>query len=103
MNWDDIKDDITKLGVATFGSGRLFKPIAGGSYPIAGVFDRAWMELKLGGTVGVSGYYSYLDVRLDDLPAKPIKGDKVAISSVDYTIIDCREDGGGGARLVLQK
>jgi hypothetical protein len=103
MTWTSAKDDIVKTAVDTFGISMVFKPAIGGIYPIKGIFDRAWIEMKMGSSIGISGFYPYVDVRLADLPARPTSGDKVTIELVDYRIVDCRDDGGGGARLVLQK
>jgi hypothetical protein len=106
MDWDEIRQDITDIGIETFGksaTSKFFIPKAGGSIPIDGIVTRDWVEVQMGAGLPVSGMQTVMDINLAQLPAMPVAGDKVVVSEVEYKIMDCQPDGGGGARLVLQK
>ena len=63
-----------------------------------GIFDNAFMEVN-----GVSSTYPIINVDLAKLPRYPSIKDRVTKDLVQYKIIDVRQDGIGGAILVLHK
>lgn len=70
---------------------------------ITGVFGRESVEVNLGRGAPVSTNHPTLGIILADLAVRPAKGDTAEISGTTYRVIDCQEDGEGGASLRLQK
>lgn len=65
---------------------------------IEGVFDNRYLEVS-----GVVSTFPVVRIDLADLPSFPSVKDKVEIESETYRILEVREDGFGGASLILQK
>lgn len=104
MSWPAIADKILQTTIGAFGQPVTYTPSGGSPITINGVFDAAHSEVGMGSHVpGVSSVSPRLGIRLADLPAKPKKGDLVAIGATTYRVIDSEEDGDGGSTLRLQK
>ena len=82
-----------------------YMPAAGGSFPIDGVFDNAY----LGMIADADGFPDWqtvnpvLGVRLSQFPSPPVANDKVQVASVakTYIVNTVKADGHGWAKLEL--
>ncbi len=85
----------------TLGIAAIYLPKAGGQVDIRGVFDDRSQEVDPDTEVPVSSNIYTLGVKLEDLPAIPVKGDKVIIKNITYQVINNLEDGVPDASTVL--
>jgi len=75
-----------------------------GGETIVAILDEAWIEALSGsGEVAQSGFAPVLDVRLADLSVTPVVGVAVVTGGVNYSVIDIRKDGNGGAKLIMNR
>ena len=99
-------DDILDCAKFAFGEHDfpvIYKPIAGGSYNIVGIFENQYEQVDPDTERVVAANQLTLGVKLSDLPYAPQKGDKVIVRNVTYRVIDSQEDGIAGAILFLHK
>ena len=81
-----------------------FRPSNGGSFPVRGVFDRAYQSVDVtGGGETVTSVHPCIQVRLSELPQPPVQGDLWDVPSVALSFItrEVRPDGHGWAHLLL--
>jgi hypothetical protein len=106
MDWDDAVD-ASILGplMKTFGTAISYMPAVGASFPIQGIYDKAFfgvdpttgeMIVTTQPTVGVqlSQFAGYAD---------PLQGDQLTIikTGEQWEVREVHEDGHGAARLML--
>ncbi len=121
IDWGVLTAPCTQL----LGAPALYLPAAGGQVFILGVFDEAYMDVVLDTAgEGMNSPSPVLGMQPRDLPAPPLKGDRVkiaphmslegigpadlsalaaliAVTGDLYTIKDVRPDSHGGAILML--
>lgn len=68
---------------------------------IRGVFDDRAQQVDPDTQITISSNVFTFGIKLDDLPSKPQKGDKVIIKTITYLVIDSLEDGVPDASTVL--
>jgi hypothetical protein len=82
-----------------------FLPAAGGSFPLDGVFDRAYKGLVIDadGEPEIATREPVIGVRLSQFPQEPLQGDRILIPSVGLTFMvsNVEPDGKGWAMLRL--
>jgi hypothetical protein len=81
-------------------------PAAGGTFAIDGVFDDAYREVGIAANGNaVTSTHPILGVRVADLPAAPLQGDKLTLSrnGRTYVVKEVRPDSHGWAILLLNK
>lgn len=101
INWDKA---VLAPCESVFGEPATYKPAAGGSFAITGIFDRAYKEVGLiDFDVGANSTQPVLGVRASQFPSPPLQGDMVYIPSVNitYYVRDPRPDGHGSIKLML--
>ena len=96
--WQAAAKDLDAAVVKTFGREVLYLPEAGGQTAIRAVFQLARETED-----AAPGVYAVLFVRLDDLPAAPVRGDEVEIGGARYKVFDIEADAEGAAVLRLRK
>lgn len=93
--------------IGVFGEPVTYRPLAGGSFPITGVFDDAYLKEVMfeDASSGVTEVSAVLGVQLSQFPAPPAQNDGLSVASVNTTFVvrDVRVDGRGGAKLLLSK
>jgi hypothetical protein len=103
MSWETLTDAALTLSIGTFGKAVTYTPSVGSPRTIKGVFSRQSVEVTRGEYAGVSSFQPTLGIRLADLATAPTSLDRVTVSGTEYRIVECQEDGQGGALLILKK
>jgi hypothetical protein len=85
----------------TFGEVCEYEPLSGGSFSISGIFNDRHVFVDPNTEQVVSTIQPTLGVKLADMPAAPVKGDKVTLRNVQYVVRDSREDGEGWLHLFM--
>jgi hypothetical protein len=88
----------------TFAEPVIFRPASGGSFPVRGVFDRAYRAVEVTGNgEAVTSVHPCIQVRLSEMPQRPAQGDLWDVPSVALSFItrEVQPDGLGFALLLL--
>jgi hypothetical protein len=84
-----------------------YRPFAGGSFQIAGVFDNAYLKEVMfeDASSGMTEVSAVLGVQLSQFPSIPAQNDQLSVASVNttYVVREVRTDSRGGAKLMLSK
>lgn len=96
-------DSLLSHNINVFGERVYYKPLKGGSYYLQAVFDRNFEQVDPDTQVVIASNVPILGVNLNNMFGKPENGDEVKILDEFFRVVDSREDGQGGASLVLQK
>lgn len=93
------------LGITThcLGETVCYRPKAGGVHTINAVFDEKHIDLDPDIEEFVSSNDPKIGVRLSDIPQVPEEGDRVDIGKRIFEVKDVREDGQGGAEIMLYR
>jgi hypothetical protein len=93
--------------MGVFGEPVTYRPLAGGSFAISGIFDNAYLKEVIfeDASSGVTEIHAVLGVQLNQFTAKPVQNDQLSVASVDttYVVREVRPDSHGGAKLILSK
>lgn len=103
MDFRERVDRILTKSVQVFGEEVTFYPRAGGVYTIRGVFDNNYFGLDVQTEQVVSVNQPNLGYNINDLPIEVNVEDVVKIRDMKFKVQDKREDGQGGARLLLHR
>jgi hypothetical protein len=103
MDFRERVDKILTKSVQVFGEEVTFYPRAGGVYNIRAIFDNEYFGLDVQTEKVVSVNQPNLGYNINDLPIEIVPEDAVLIRGIKYRIQDKREDGQGGARLMLHR
>lgn len=87
----------------SFGEQVTYYPRKGGSYKIDGIFDNDFETVDPETEQLVSSNLSMLGVNLNDLNFEMRINDQVQVRNLRYKVVEVREDGQGGASLILHK
>ncbi len=98
MAFADMVSRVDEACLRIFGREVTYLPEAGGQAAIRAVFQPARETEDAS-----PGVYAVLFVRLEDLPAAPVRGDEVEIGGVRYKVFDIEADSEGAAVLRLRK
>jgi len=104
VNWDALV-----LGplMGVFGESVTYRPAAGGSFVVAGVFDDAYLKEVMfeDTTTGVTEISAVLGIQLSQFAATPVQNDQLSVVSVNttYVVREARPDSHGGMKLLLSK
>ncbi len=99
-------DRILKVAVDKFGECVTFYPHSGGVYEVKAIFDNEYRTLDPDTEQVISVNQPQLGVNLNDLNFKMAvgeEGDEVEVRGLRFRVWDKREDGQGGATLMLHK
>lgn len=99
----DRVDRILKHCTDTFGESVMYYPKKGGSFKIDAIFDNDFETVDPESEQLVSSNLSMIGVNLNDLNFEMKINDMVHVRNLRYKIIEVREDGQGGASLILHK
>ncbi len=94
---------ILKAATSTFGEAVVFYPKSGGVYKCQGIFDNEYQAIDPDTEQVISSNQPALGINLNDLPIELNIEDLVKIRGYEFRIVDKREDGQGGATLLLHK
>lgn len=104
VNWD--KTVIGPL-MGVFGEVVTYRPYAGGSYSVTGIFDDAYLKEVMfeDASQGVTDVSAVLGVQLSQFPSLPAQSDQLFVASINTTFVvrEVRTDSRGGAKLMLSK
>lgn len=93
--------------MGVFGEPVTYRPLAGGSLSITGVFDNAYLKDVMfeDASSGVTEIHPVLGVQLSQFPSPPLQNDMLSVASVNttYVVREVRPDSRGAAKLVLSK
>jgi len=103
MDFRERVDKILTKSVQVFGEEVTFYPRAGGVYKVRAIFDNDYFGLDVQTEKVVSVNQPNLGYNINDLPIDIMVEDAVLIRDIKYKIQDKREDGQGGARLMLHR
>lgn len=103
VDFRDRVDRILKASTHVFGEEVTLLPLKGGRYSIKGIFDNEWESVDAETEEITSSNQPVLGINLHRLKIHPRQGDRLKIRNLTYKIIDVREDGQGGATLILHK
>lgn len=103
MDFRERVDKILTKSVQVFGEEVTFYPRAGGVYKVRAIFDNDYFGLDVQTEKVVSVNQPNLGYNINDLPIDIMIEDAVLIRDIKYKIQDKREDGQGGARLMLHR
>jgi len=101
--WPGQVGRILGAALARFGEPVTFLPAGGSSSQVTGIFTAASKQVDPNTGVVVSTNEPILGVRLSDFTPLPGLGSKVIVRGITYRVMDCQEDGEGGAKLYLQR
>jgi hypothetical protein len=100
MDWEDHIEGLMDATRDTFGEAVEYSPAAGGGpFEFEAIFDRE-TEIVIDNVVT---FRPTLDIKLADLAVDPEQGDSVTVGEETFTVDYMREDGKGGALLILQR
>lgn len=103
MDFRERVDKILTKSVKVFGEDVTFYPRAGGVFKVRAIFDNEYFGLDVQTEKYVSVNQPNLGYNINDLPVDIVVEDAVLIRGIKYKIQDKREDGQGGARLMLHR
>lgn len=103
VDFRDRVNRILKSSTKTFGEPITYYPKKGGVYKIRGIFDHDYEAVDPDTEQLVSMNQPALGLNLNDVPFYPSVNDKVQVRNLKYRVIDSREDGQGGATLLLHR
>jgi hypothetical protein len=90
-----------------FGEPVAYRPLAGGSLQVSGVFDDAYLKEVMfeDASSGVTTVSAVLGIQLSQFPSIPVQNDQLYIASANSTFVvrEVRVDSRGGAKLLLSK
>lgn len=84
----------------------LYSPQGGTEFNLPAIFDNNYEQVDASGEISISSNVCILHAHLshfEDEGVSPQKGDGCSVNDVDYSIIDAREDGQGGVKLIMHK
>lgn len=82
----------------------IYKPAAGGAFPIKGIFDENYVLAKGGAEAGVETLGPAVFLRKIDLPTDPEVDEPIlTIAGVDYRVTERRPDSLNGIVLALRR
>lgn len=99
-DFSDALDDLNAACAVDFyrGDAIAYTPFGGSPISMIGIQrDTSTLESLSPGTVAAIWFNAA------DFEAPPAKGDLMSIGSSNYTVVDIREDAGGGVTLSLMK
>jgi len=96
-------DRVLNHGMKTFGETVTFYPKAGGIHKIEAVFDNNYQAIDPDTEQVISANQPTLGINLNDVKFDIKRGDQVQVRDTRYEVNDKREDGQGGALLLLHK
>ena|ERR1041385_8171175 len=103
MSWQQLADNVAKKVVNTFRTTATYSPKTGPAYSLDCVFDSAYIEASVLDGASVQSVFPRAFVRLGDLLARPVAGDRMTVNAVIYRVAECRPDGEAGYLLILEK
>ena len=105
LGFDELADGAQEAIKCTFGETQTveYRPITGAPYDIVAVYNDRHQQIDPDTERLVSSNQPTLGVKLSDLTAVPVKGDKVFITkrAKEYIVHDSQEDGEGWSELFL--
>ena len=99
----DLVGGLLDVAICTFGQDIDYRPKAGGSFSIQGVYDNKFVQIDPNTEEIVASNVLTLGVKLCDLPFEPKHGDEIRIEGVKFRVTDSQEDGHGGATLIMHR
>ena len=102
----DFRDKVNKIlkhCTKNFGEDVQYYPSSGGTYCLRAIFDNDFQTVDPETEQVVSSNQSVIGVNLNDTNFELKTNDQVKVRNLMYKVIEVREDGQGGAQLLLHK
>ena len=102
----DFREKVNRVlnhGMETFGETVTFYPNSGGVHKFEAVFDNSYQAIDPDTEQVISANQPTLGINLNKVEFDIKQGDEVQVRDTRYRITDKREDGQGGALLLLHK
>jgi hypothetical protein len=103
MGFSKKVDRLLNASKRAFGEKVTFYPKAGGAIEVTGIFSADFQIVDPETDQIISTNQPGLGVNLNDFETDPKQNDEVEIRGTKYRVTDKREDGQGGATLLLNK
>lgn len=104
VDFRDRVNRVLKSCTNTFGESCLYyPPDRNGSYTLQGIFDNDYQAIDPDTEQVISANQPVLGVNLFDLSFEIKKNGKIKLRNILYKIYEVREDGQGGASLLMHK
>jgi len=103
IDFRDRVNRVLNLSKKEFGEDCTLYPEKGGTHKIRGIFDNEYEAIDPDTEQVISANQPVLGVNLFDFSFEIMVGDKIKIRNLLYKIYDKREDGQGGASLILHR
>jgi len=103
MDFQSLADGIVDVAESCIGESVTYRPKAGGSYSIRGIFSDQFQQVDPDTEQIVASNHPVVDFRVKDLRSKPKKNDIVIIRKIKYRIVDAQEDGTAAVSCLLHK
>jgi hypothetical protein len=105
--WPEFANMVQLAGQDGLGESATYSRTGIATFAIRVIFNAAHEEINLEDGVPVSTVRPRAAVHLQDLVdnglAEPRQGDGLSVRSVDYEVVDIRDDGEGDAILILHR
>jgi len=89
------------FGVDDFGTAATYHPSVGASSTVNGIFDNEFIEVDVGGNIGVAMQQKRFVCRTADIP-NATENEQMTINGIDHFIRIVQADGTGITTLVLE-
>lgn len=99
----DRVNNVLKKCTNAFGEVVTYYPRTGGSYNLRGIFDNEYESIDPETEQVISSNQSILGVNLNDLRFELKINDMIKIRNLMYKVVEVREDGQGGASLLIHQ
>lgn len=96
-------DRVLNHCTGTFGEEVTLYPMGGGVFKIRGIFDHEHVTVDPDTEQVISANQPALGVNLNDVSVDVKDGDIIQVRNLKYRVIDNREDGQGGATILLHR
>ena len=103
ISFRDRVDRILQKCTKTFGESIEYYPRNGGFYSICGIFDNDYESIDPETEQLISSNQPVLGVNLNDVDFEMKINDTLKVRNLTYKVYEVREDGQGGASLLLHK
>lgn len=104
MDWNGLLDGMTATVRDTFGEPVSYtREETGETIELVGIFDPDFKEVTAGGAMPTLSKVPVLEVRVDDVGADPVQGDRVVIKGKAYIVAAPWPSSSGMVKLQLRR
>jgi hypothetical protein len=100
LGWPETTDRVNRGVRGAFGEEVVYQPLGLDAVTIRAPHFEEWEEVQPDTGAPIVSQRPNVQVRLADLPAPPVEGDRWTCRGVTFAVEETRIDGTGAARLV---